>query len=440
MALVARLKVPEDQPSEWGQQQMTDTLQFVILRQIFCFGFTGARSLVSSCLAMGVIRNLRQRRQRLSMCLGMALALLPCSIEAAEIQVNSPDELLRVAKAAKPGDVIVVSGNDWKDVEAKLTISGTSEQPIIIRSDSAWTGQSSLQLVGEHVVLDGFTFRDGSLKEGHVMQVHGAHCRVTRCTFKNYNPKKTSIRFHWLSLYGHHHRVDHCLFEGQDHSGVTLVVWLLGDGQVGSHRIERNHFKNRAKGDGNGFETLRIGTSETSMKKGNCVVSGNLFENCDGEIEIISNKSCDNVYEKNTFVGCAGTLTLRHGNRCVVRENLILGDGERQSGGIRIVGEGHKIIGNHIEGVGNRINGAIALSAGVPNAKLNQYAQVRHILIDRNTLIGNAGEEIVLGQGIGSHDRTLMPVDVTVTNTRREGESLIRRLEPQDVGPNVDLQ
>ena len=43
----------------------------------------------------------------------------------------------------------------------------------------------------------------------------------------------------------------------------------------------------------------------------------NFFDRCDGELEIISSKSCDNIYRGNTFLNCAGMLTLRHGNRYV---------------------------------------------------------------------------------------------------------------------------
>ena len=102
-----------------------------------------------------------------------------------------------------------------------------------------------------------------------------------------------------------------------------------------------------------------------------------------------------------------------------------------------MVGEGHQIVGNHIQGVGDRIEGAIALSAGVVNAKLHQHAQVRHVLIDRNTLIDNAGDEIVWGHGAGSHSRTLMPVKVTVSNTHRVGQDEVRRLRRVDVGPEM---
>ena len=358
---------------------------------------------------------------------------------AGQRRVESPVEFQRVVKEAKPGDVIVIGGSDWVDKRLKIRLVGSAEKPVTIRSEVTWSGKSAFEIIGKHVVLDGFVFKDGGLSSGHVMKVRGSHCRVTRCVFEHYNPAKRSARYQWLSLFGHHHRVDHCRFSGQDHSGCTLVVWLAVDGEseVGQHRIERNHFLNRPRGDGNGFETIRIGTSEHSLKSAECLVSENLFENCDGEVELISNKSCGNVYAGNTIIGCAGALTLRHGNDCRVIENLILGDSDENSGGIRVVGEGHQIVGNHIQGVGDRVDGAIALSAGVVNAKLHQHAQVRDVLIDRNVLIGNDGDEIVWGHGKGSHNRTLMPRDITVKNTRRVGQVALRRLRDGDVGPEA---
>ncbi len=43
-------------------------------------------------------------------------------------------------------------------------------------------------------------------------------------------------------------------------------------------------------------------------------MENNWFEGCDGETEIISNKSGGNTYRGNVFFRSAGALTLRHGN------------------------------------------------------------------------------------------------------------------------------
>jgi len=60
------------------------------------------------------------------------------------------------------------------------------------------------------------------------------------------------------------------------------------------------------------------------MRNSRAVVESNLFDRCDGELEIISSKSCENVYRHNTFLDCAGMLTLRHGNRCTVEGNFFI--------------------------------------------------------------------------------------------------------------------
>ena len=62
-------------------------------------------------------------------------------------------------------------------------------------------------------------------------------------------------------------------------------------------------------------------------------VEHNLFEECDGEIEIISNKSGKNTFRHNTFRRSSGTLTLRHGNWAEVYGNYFLGEGRAEAGG-----------------------------------------------------------------------------------------------------------
>ncbi len=151
----------------------------------------------------------------------------------------------------------------------------------------------------------------------------------------------------WVSLYGSHNRVDHCYIRGKTNSGTTLVVWLSD--QPNYHQIDHNHYDPRPALGFNDGETIRVGTSDWSMHNSFAVVEENNFEGCSGEIEIISNKSCENVYRNNTFVDCEGTLTLRHGNRCSVEGNFFLGHHKRETGGIRVNREDHKILDNYLE-------------------------------------------------------------------------------------------
>ena len=66
--------------------------------------------------------------------------------------------------------------------------------------------------------------------------------------------------------------------------------------------------------DGNGFETIRIGTGPSAYSDSNTRVENNLFERTDGEVETVSVKSGGNVIRANTFREVAGTITLRRGS------------------------------------------------------------------------------------------------------------------------------
>ena len=90
----------------------------------------------------------------------------------------------------------------------------------------------------------------------------------------------------------------------------------------------------------NGGETIRIGTSANSMESSRTIVENNTFKNCDGEIEIISNKSANNIFRNNLFLESKGSLTLRHGNNTLVEGNVFLGNNVSKTGGIRVINEG----------------------------------------------------------------------------------------------------
>ena len=318
--------------------------------------------------------------------------------------------------------------------------AGSAEAPLTLRAQTPGqvilTGTSELLISGRHLVVEGLHFKHGTVDTSdHVVQFRGPSgdardSRLTNCVIESYNPPDPKERYFWVSLYGSNNRVDHNTFVDHAHSGVTLVVWL--DGKPVNHRIDGNHFADRPAGDGNGYETLRIGTSKQSHTNAHVVVEGNLFERVDGEIEIISGKSNDNSYRYNTFRGCAGTLTLRHGHRAVVEGNFFLGEGKSGSGGVRVIGEDHVIINNYFEDIDDRADGAISLTAGIPETPANGYQQVKNAVIAFNTFIDVNGPAISLDWGYGGRNRTLLPEDITVAGNLivgRPGTTLLEGAE-----------
>jgi len=342
--------------------------------------------------------------------------------------VHDINELNAAVAAALPGDTIWMANGTWAHADIRLEGQGTAQKPITLRAQTAGmvilTGSSRVRMAGRHLVVDGLLFRDG-FGEPDVVSFRtsstrlASHCRLTRCAIVDYSPADSSRDTKWVSLYGYRNRVDQCYFAGKTNLGATLVVWLPATGEPNHHWIERNHFGPRPLLGVNGAETIRVGDSNTSLQSSMTVVERNYFERCSGEIEIVSNKSCENVYRGNTFEECEGTLTLRHGNRCLVDGNTFIGNGRAQTGGVRIIGEDHRVVNNYMEGLsgtGNRAS--IALLNGIPDSPLNGYFQVKRALVAHNTTVQCARP---LALGVRDESRTLAPEQCVAANNLFSG-------------------
>lgn len=354
----------------------------------------------------------------------MSLALFLLSLPATqEIPVDSAEALRTAIRDAAPGQTIVLADGTYRDLKIDFRGRGEENKPITLRArtrgKTVLTGHSHLRISGEHLVVDGLRFECGSVDD-HVIAFKSpdgepAHrSRLTQTAVLDYNPRTPDLRKQpkWISIYGSSNRVDHCAFQGKTSGGTTLAVWL--NGKPNHHRIDHNYFGARPRLGLNGGETIRVGTSKKSMTRSETTVELNLFEQCDGEIEIISNKSCGNVYRNNTFLRCAGTLTLRHGNGCRVEGNWFLGHRNKGTGGVRVIGENHVVRNNYFSGLMGRAEGIVAVTAGVPDSPLNKYFRAKNVRIEGNTFVDNRGPLIHLSAGLGSSGRTERPSGVAL--------------------------
>lgn len=108
--------------------------------------------------------------------------------------------------------------------------------------------------------------------------------------------------------------MDHCTLTGKLNLGVTLIVMLNEPrSQQNHHRIDHNWFGPRPVYGSNGAETIRVGTSQQAYSSSNTLIEENLFDRCNGEVEVVSIKSSDNVIRRNVFFESEGVLALRHG-------------------------------------------------------------------------------------------------------------------------------
>ena len=368
-----------------------------------------------------------------------ALALFAAgSASAAETLVTNQDEYRDVVERARPGDVIVLANGVWRDFEILLVGNGEPERPITLTAETKGqviiSGQSNLRLAGSHLVVSGLVFRDGYTPTSAVISFRRTkgepanYSRVTETVIDRFNnPERHEIDF-WVLMFGRHNRFDHNHVVGKGNLGVTMAVRLDGEeNQRNYHRIDHNYFGPRPILGSNGGETLRIGTSHYSLTDSLTVVENNAFDRCDGELEIISNKSGGNTFRGNLFLESRGTLTMRHGNNAVVEDNVFLGNGVPNTGGIRVINKGHVVRNNYLHGLtGYRFGAAFTVMNGVPDSPLNRYHQVEDVLMENNSIIECDYIEMAGGS---DQERSATPIDSLFRSNlvfNRDGNNVIR--------------
>ena len=355
-----------------------------------------------------------------------------------------------------PGDTVFVRSGTYENTEISIFAEGTEDAPVVILAETPGqaviTGNSSVSIGGSHIVFSGFVFKDCDTKEGNALfnfraspRQHAYGSTLKDCLFSGTGQKENADKdIKWVSVYGSGNTVEHCSFIDKKILGSLLVVWVDPE-TVSNHRITGNYFThpvvltdNEGK-PANGQEMIRIGTSAVSMSTAGCIVENNMFYRCNGEVEVISNKSCGNIYRRNVFEECQGTLTLRHGNGCVVEKNIFTGNGVRETGGVRIIGERHTVAGNWFEGLrGTDQRSAVSLVRGIENSELSGYFQVKEADVHDNVIL-DCRSGIVANTG---NSKSTMPVvssrihSNTFVSDNRNYDA-IKVLE--DYGPEVEF-
>lgn len=338
---------------------------------------------------------------------------------------SSVEEFKAAVEKAKPGDKIILANGVWKDAELIFEGTGTKEAPITLtvqeKGKVTLEGQSYLRMGGEYLIVEGLVFKNGYTPTSEVISMRRSkevlcnNCRVTECVIDNYNNPERFESDYWVGIYGKNNRFDHNYLVGKRNVGVTLAVRLnTEESRENNHLIDHNYFGHHPIMGSNGGETLRIGTSHYSLTNSNTIVEYNYFDRCNGEHEIISNKSCQNTFRYNTFYECQGTLTMRHGNETLVEGNYFFGNGKSNTGGIRIINETQKVINNYCEGLtGYRFRGALVIMNGVPDSPINRYFQVIDSEASNNTFVNCDYIQLCAGSDA---ERSAIPKNTLVNN------------------------
>ena len=348
----------------------------------------------------------------------ISLVVISCGSGASKSAISAFDVNAQ-ASNLKPGDTLCIADGLYENVILEINSIGTRNEPIVICAQTpgsvVLTGNSSMNISGEYVIISGLHFDNGfaeksvisfrSKKGGSLAR----NSRVTSCAITNFSNPDRIHSDHWIEIYGRENRFDHNHIGTKWNLGATMVM-RLGDSSSTDNRnsIDSNYFGPKPRLGSNGGETLRIGSSANSLKKGGAQVISNYFDRCSGEVEVLSIKSSENTIANNVFYECEGVLALRHGNNNYIGGNAFIGNRKSETGGLRVINAGHTVENNLFYGItGKRFFAALAVMNGVPNSAINRYHQVADVKLMNNTWVDCDRISFSVG---ADNERTAAPI------------------------------
>jgi poly(beta-D-mannuronate) lyase len=392
--------------------------------------------------------------------LQLFVLLLCLSVNAQVETVSNKTDLLAAVTRVNAGTTttIIIADGIYTDAVLRIKRTATVSNPIIIKAQTPGKvfleGNSRVEMGGAYITFQGVIFRNPAnlvatsttiepvIKFRYDISNVCTNCTLTNVKIDAYNgtaaqSATSTLVYKWVLLYGQYNEISYCSFTGKNGIGSTINDNRDVPNNVPANtlpnytKIHHNYFGDRTfvgtyVDQYNDQDAIRIGNSASSLYDSFTEVYENLFSNWFGEIEVISNKSCNNKYYNNTFSNYSGSLTLRHGNNCEVYGNYFLANNQFFSGGIRVLGENHKIYNNYIENVnsskstaagGGTSNnlGGINLIKGITTSvngnNLSGYYQVKNIIITNNTFVNDD-----VGLRLGGGSNTLPALNMVAAN------------------------
>jgi len=364
--------------------------------------------------------------KRLSILIVLAF-IASSTLIAKGYKVLTIKQLNEKIKTVLPGDSIVLANGIWKDVQIVFRGNGKKGKFIYLKAETAGKvlieGESSLSISGNWLHVSGLVFTKGYSPGKTVIDFktsetdYANNCVLSNCVIDKFNQLYRETIDNWVALWGKNNTVEYCYFSGKTNEGTTLIVCPNDSNSIHNHHwIHRNYFGPRSRLGSNGGESIRLGTSEVCTFSSETLVEGNYFEHCNGEVEIISNKSCDNKFINNTFFESEGSLVLRHGNRATVSGNWFIGNGKPFTGGVRVINEGHRIFNNYFYKLrGDEFRSPLTIMNGIPDSPASGYAPVKNVILANNTWF-DCTQPWNLCVGVGERNRIVTPQNTQIIN------------------------
>ena len=316
------------------------------------------------------------------------------SIHAKTIEVSSHEEFKQAQINAVSNDTILWLPGTYKDVFLNITTNNITVQAKEL-GKTIFTGASKAFIKGNGVTFKGFQYIDGDAGSSDIIVLAGDHIRVIELNMLRYKGHK----YLHMKNNSQYNLLSRCNFETRTNNIDKNIISIGANGERPNfHKLEYCSFRNfDGTGGDMGVEPIRIGSSTQASFDSKTIVEYCYFTQCNGDSEIISNKSCKNIFRYNTFEdNPLAELVLRHGNESYVYGNFFL----RGKGGVRAKeGSNHYIFNNYFNELKDR---SIALFTGGSNP-------VKNVYIMNNTFVNTA--KLHLGG-----NKTVIPKKVVFAN------------------------
>lgn len=276
-----------------------------------------------------------------------------------------------------------------------------------------------------NIILQGFVFGPND-ESTYLKIVNSTNIQVLRNVFDHTDVKnsQTSIvttqASDYIAIGYNEFRGKNQMFtsEGYKLTG-SYIKTQFDDPLMTKHlHVYRNHFKDiypyvpdgvTPAGDSD-REVMAMGIADSQDVVTNNVVEYNLFDNCDGENEIITVKTSNNIFRYNTFKNSMGSLSFRLGSNNQAYGNYFYGEGASaswsddnyQTGGIRAYGSGHLIYDNYMENLtGTSWRLPILIDSGdtSDSTGADSHETPSNISVTNNTIVDSVGGGIHIGSG-----------------------------------------
>jgi hypothetical protein len=280
----------------------------------------------------------------------------------------SAGSLSDAVSGASGGQTFLVTGS------GSLSVSGKNfTSPVVIKAASRLGATlTNVQITNSsNITLEGFKF--GPNTQSTLVKIASSNnIKILRNSFDH---KDVTVNQSTIVTAGTSSKIEIGCNEFKDKNrgdnGGTKITGSYiktqydgGDAMTKEMHIHHNHFKNInyfmtggvPAGDSD-REAIAMGIADSQSIVTNNLVEYNLFEDCDGENEIITVKTSKNIFRNNTFKNSYGSLSIRFGADTIVEGNYFYGTGagasptdpNYQTGGIRTYGTKHILKNNFMK-------------------------------------------------------------------------------------------